>query len=101
MGLQNAAARHLAVPGLTTTVITTALTGFMVDLPALGISGPFQRRAGLGVLALFSGAGVGATLMIFARAFAPLVTVATVATVAITAYLVFDGSPAAGLPKPT
>ena len=42
MGLQNAAARHLAVPGLTTTVVTGALTGFMVDLPALGIPVPIS-----------------------------------------------------------
>jgi uncharacterized membrane protein YoaK (UPF0700 family) len=92
MGLQNAAARHLAVPGLTTTVITTALTGFMVDLPALGISGPRQQRAGVAVAALFSGAAVGATLMVYARSYAPLVTVATVVVVAITAYLSFRGS---------
>jgi uncharacterized membrane protein YoaK (UPF0700 family) len=90
MGMQNAVARHLAVPGLTTTVVTMALTGFMVDLPALGISGPAQRRAGWAVLALFSGAAVGATFMVYGRAFAPLVTVAAVAAVAATAYLVFD-----------
>ncbi len=90
MGMQNAVARHLAVPGLTTTVITVALTGFMVDLPALGVAGPAQRRAGLGVLALFLGAGIGATLMVYARAVAPLVTVLSVATVATIAYLAFD-----------
>jgi uncharacterized membrane protein YoaK (UPF0700 family) len=94
MGMQNAAARHLAVPGLTTTVITTALTGFMVDLPALGISGPAQHRAGWAVFALFSGAAVGASLMVYARAIAPLVTAATVAAVAAVAYLVFDRSAA-------
>ena len=82
MGFQNAAARHLAVPGLTTTVITTALTGFMVDLPTLGVTGSNQRRAALAVGTLFAGAAVGAVLMVHARAYAPLVTVATVATVA-------------------
>jgi uncharacterized membrane protein YoaK (UPF0700 family) len=90
MGLQNAAARHLAVPGLTTTVITTALTGLMVELPALGIAGSAQRRAGLAVIALFSGAAVGAALIVYGRAYAPLVTVATVAAVASIAYWVFD-----------
>ncbi len=91
MGLQNAAARHLAVPGLTTSVITMALTGFMVDLPALGISGPRQQRALRGVIALFSGAAVGATFMVYGRAYAPFATTATVALVALTAYLSFRG----------
>jgi uncharacterized membrane protein YoaK (UPF0700 family) len=95
MGMQNAAARHLAVRGLTTTVITTALTGFMVDLPALGTAGPEQRRVRWAVVALFSGAAVGAALIVYARAFAPLVTVAIVAAVAVSAYRRFDESGAA------
>jgi uncharacterized membrane protein YoaK (UPF0700 family) len=90
MGMQNAVARHLAVPGLTTTVITTALTGFMVDLPTIGIAGPTQRRGGIAVLSLFSGAAVGEALMVYLRALAPLVTVAAVAGVSITAYWVFN-----------
>jgi uncharacterized membrane protein YoaK (UPF0700 family) len=99
MGFQNAAARHVAVPGLTTTVITGALTGFMVDLPALGISGAVQRRAGWTVAALFSGAAVGATLMVYARVLAPFVTVAAVAAVAFTAWRWFrDPTPEA--PRP-
>ena len=81
MGLQNAAARHLAVPGLTTTVVTVALTGFMVDLPALGIAGPSQRRAGWALAALFMGAALGATLVVYARPVAPLLAVVTLAGV--------------------
>jgi uncharacterized membrane protein YoaK (UPF0700 family) len=90
MGVQNAAARHLAVPGLTTTVITMSLTGFMVDLPALGISGSSQRRAIWTVIALFSGAAIGAALLVSDRLLAPLVTVVTVGTVAAIAYVAFD-----------
>ncbi len=75
MGMQNAAARHLAVPGLTTTVVTTALTGFMVDLPALGISGSTQRRAIWAIFALFSGAAIGAFLMITVSAVVTTVVV--------------------------
>lgn len=89
MGIQNAAARHVAVPGLTTTVITGALTGFMVDLPALGVAGPSQRRAGWAVAALFSGAAVGATLMVYARVLAPFVTVVAVGAVTFAAILWF------------
>jgi uncharacterized membrane protein YoaK (UPF0700 family) len=95
MGIQNAVARHVAVPGLTTTVITGALTGFMVDLPALGITGPGQRRAGWTVAALFSGAALGATLIVYARVLAPVVTVVTVAAVACVALAGFrDPAPA-------
>jgi uncharacterized membrane protein YoaK (UPF0700 family) len=96
MGMQNAAARHLAVQGLTTTVITTALTGFMVDLPALGISGTAQRRGWSAVVALFSGATIGAALIVYARAFAPLVTVVTVAIVTVAAYRIFGRLAKAG-----
>jgi uncharacterized membrane protein YoaK (UPF0700 family) len=92
MGIQNAAARHLAVPGLTTTVITMSLTGFMVDLPALGIAGTAQRRALAAVVALFSGAAVGATFMVYTRVLAPLITLVTVLGVVVVAYLSFGTS---------
>src|SRR5579871_1917433 len=95
-GIQNAAARHLAVPGLTTTVVTTALTGFMVDLPALGISGTTQRRGAWAVVAIFSGAALGASLMIHARSFVPLVTVAAVAIVVVEAHRIFNRNPNKG-----
>ena len=94
MGMQNAAGRHLAVPGLTTTVITTALSGFMVDLPALGISGSTQRRTGWAIVAILSGAVVGAFLMVHAPVLAPLVTLVVLAAVAVYASSVFRGAPA-------
>jgi uncharacterized membrane protein YoaK (UPF0700 family) len=92
MGLQNAVARHLAVPGLTTTVVTGSLTGFMVDLPALGISGASQRRAAWAISTLFAGAALGATLTVYARPLAPLVTVAVVAGVALAAHRWFSSN---------
>jgi uncharacterized membrane protein YoaK (UPF0700 family) len=85
MGLQNAVARHLAVPGLSTTVVTMALTGFMMDLPALGIAGAGQRRALLAVIFLFSGAAVGGTLMVFARMTPPILTASLLGAVAVVA----------------
>jgi len=93
MGLQNAAARHLAVPSLTTTVVTGALTSVMVDLPALGISGTAQQKGLVAVATLFAGAAVGATLTVYARPFAPMVTVAVLAAVALVAYLSFHDHP--------
>jgi uncharacterized membrane protein YoaK (UPF0700 family) len=87
MGLQNAAARHLAVPGLTTTVVTTALTGLMAETAALGISGPNQRRWAAAVVSLFGGAAVGGALMLLARPWPPLLDVAILGAICGIAYL--------------
>jgi uncharacterized membrane protein YoaK (UPF0700 family) len=76
MGMQNAAARHLAIPGLTTTVITTALTGLMAQLAALNVSGPESHRWVTAITALFSGAAIGGALMLYERSWPPIITVA-------------------------
>jgi uncharacterized membrane protein YoaK (UPF0700 family) len=70
MGLQNAVARHLAVPDLTTTVLTMALTGVAAD-PHLRPDHPRGRRV-TSVLAMFGGAVVGALLVIHADVAAAL-----------------------------
>jgi uncharacterized membrane protein YoaK (UPF0700 family) len=62
MGVQNATARRLAIPDLTTTVLTMALTGAAAD-SRLG-AGPAARRRVLSVVAMFGGAVVGAALVI-------------------------------------
>jgi uncharacterized membrane protein YoaK (UPF0700 family) len=85
MGMQNAAARSLAVPGLTTTVITTALTGLMAEFAAFGIAGPAHRRAAAAVAVLFGGAAVGAALMFVERPWPPAVTVAVLILVCVVA----------------
>jgi uncharacterized membrane protein YoaK (UPF0700 family) len=64
MGIQNAVARRLAVPDLTTTVLTMTLTGIAADVRAEG-----HGRAGLGrrvlaVAAMFGGAVGGALLVL-------------------------------------
>jgi uncharacterized membrane protein YoaK (UPF0700 family) len=64
MGLQGATARRLAVPDLTTTVVTQTLTGLAADLaPAGGDAGRWRRRVAA-VTALLSGALVGALLVL-------------------------------------
>jgi len=64
MGLQGATARQLAVPDLTTTVVTQTLTGLAADLaPAGGDAGRWRRRV-LAVTALLTGALVGALLVL-------------------------------------
>jgi len=62
MGARNAAARKLAVPDLTTTVLTLTITGLAADsFLASGNSPRWQRRLAA-VLAMFVGAAMGAIL---------------------------------------
>ena len=63
MGMQNAAARRLAVPDLTTTVLTLTITGMAAD-GRLGAGGDARLgRRTLAVIAMFGGALIGAVLV--------------------------------------
>lgn len=62
MGLQNATARALSVPDLTTTVLTLTITGIAADAAA-GRGGKLGRRL-VPILALFVGAFGGAALVV-------------------------------------
>lgn len=64
MGLQNAVARRLAVPDLTTTVLTLTLTGLAADSHLAGGKNPFPRRRLLATFAMFLGAAIGALLLL-------------------------------------
>lgn len=64
MGLQNAVARRLGVPDLTTTVLTLTLTGLAADSTPAGGAAPRPGRRILSVLAMFLGALVGAELLL-------------------------------------
>jgi uncharacterized membrane protein YoaK (UPF0700 family) len=64
MGLQNAAARFLAVPDLTTTVLTLTLTGLAADSTLAGGNNPRVGRRLLATGAMFLGAAVGAFLVL-------------------------------------
>jgi uncharacterized membrane protein YoaK (UPF0700 family) len=63
MGIQNAAARRLAVPDLTTTVLTMTLTGIAADLRARH-HGPALLRRLLAVATMLAGAAAGAWLVL-------------------------------------
>ncbi len=63
MGIQNAAARRLAVPDLTTTVLTMTLTGIAADLRTRS-HGPALLRRLLAVFTMFGGAAAGAWLVL-------------------------------------
>ena len=83
LGLQNTTVRHLAVPDLTTTVLTMTLTGIAADIRTAGHL-VLTRRV-LAVATMFLGAGVGGLLVLHTRlvwALAPVpVLLATVAVV--------------------
>jgi uncharacterized membrane protein YoaK (UPF0700 family) len=64
MGSQNAAARRLAVPDLTTTVLTLTLTGIAADSRLAGGPGGHPGRRFVSVAAMFLGALVGALLVL-------------------------------------
>jgi uncharacterized membrane protein YoaK (UPF0700 family) len=62
MGIQNATVRRLAVPELTTTVLTMTLTGVASDSVIAGGKGSRIGRRSLAVAAMFVGALIGALL---------------------------------------
>jgi uncharacterized membrane protein YoaK (UPF0700 family) len=72
MGIQNAAARKLAVPDLTTTVLTLTLTGVASDSRLAGGSGARIGRRGLSVVSMLLGALIGGLLVLHVDDAAPL-----------------------------
>jgi uncharacterized membrane protein YoaK (UPF0700 family) len=65
MGLRNAVVRKLAVPDLTTTVLTLTLTGIAADSSLAGGTNPRWRRRVLAPLSMLGGALVGAWMLQF------------------------------------
>src|SRR3989454_10973942 len=63
MGLRNATVRRLAVPDLTTTVLTLTLTGIAADSSLARGKKPRFRYRAASVVFMFSGAVVGALLL--------------------------------------
>lgn len=68
MGLQNATARKLAVPDLTTTVLTLTIAGLAADSVVAGGRGSRLGRRLPAVLGILLGASVGAVLVVSGRA---------------------------------
>jgi uncharacterized membrane protein YoaK (UPF0700 family) len=65
MGTRNAAVRKLAIPDLTTTVLTLTLTGIAADSSLAKGNNPRLLRRVSSVLAIFFGAGFGAVIIHF------------------------------------
>jgi uncharacterized membrane protein YoaK (UPF0700 family) len=85
MGARNATVRRLAVPDLTTTVLTMTLTGLAADSRLFGGSGEGTTRRVAAVLAMLIGALTGALLQ-KSSLFAPLAVAASLACFAGLAY---------------
>jgi len=81
MGIQNAAARAIAVPDLTTTVLTLTLTGIAADGPLAGGGGSKAGRRLIPIATMLAGALLGAVLIRHGLGYTPLV----IALVTITA----------------
>lgn len=63
MGVRNSTIRRIAVPDLTTTVLTMTLTGLAADSPLFGGSGKGSTRRTASVLGMLAGALAGALLL--------------------------------------
>ena len=73
MGLQNATARKLAVPDLTTTVLTLTIVGISADSHLVGGSGSRAGRRLIAVAAMLVGALLGSLLIFHVSIVSPLV----------------------------
>jgi uncharacterized membrane protein YoaK (UPF0700 family) len=91
MGLQNAASRKLAVPDLTTTVLTLTITGIGADSKLVGGPGSKSGRRLVAVVSMLLGALVGGALVLHVQNFLPLV-VALVIVVSVAVSIAIAGS---------
>jgi uncharacterized membrane protein YoaK (UPF0700 family) len=84
MGVQNSSVRRLAVPDLTTTVLTLTVTGIGADSALGGGKGSKSGRRLVSVAAMFIGALAGAALILHVHVALPLImALAIVAAVAV------------------
>jgi uncharacterized membrane protein YoaK (UPF0700 family) len=94
MGIQNATARRLAVPDLTTTVLTLTITGIASDSTLAGGAGAMAGRRVIAVITMLAGAFIGAALVIHVHRVVPLViALLLIAIVAATARVLGTSDP--------
>jgi uncharacterized membrane protein YoaK (UPF0700 family) len=94
MGLQNAAVRKIAVPDLTTTVLTLTITGIAADSKAAGGGGSQAGRRLIAIAAMLAGALIGAALVLHAKIYYPLIiALVTVLAGAIATYRLGKSEP--------
>ncbi len=85
MGVRNATVRKIAVPDLTTTVLTMTLTGLAADSPLFGGSGKGSARRTAAVAALLAGAVAGGLLLQISLA-VPIAGAGVIALAALLSY---------------
>ncbi len=84
MGMQNATVRKLAVPDLTTSVLTLTITGIAADSKLAGGKGAAEGRRVIAVAAMLSGAVVGGAFIVHLQVVEPLlIALAVMAAVAV------------------
>jgi uncharacterized membrane protein YoaK (UPF0700 family) len=94
MGAQNAMARKLAVPDLTTTVLTLTITGISADSRWVGGPGSKAGRRLVSGVSMFVGALVGALLLLkVSHLAAVLMALSVLVVVAVTAALLSRSHP--------
>jgi uncharacterized membrane protein YoaK (UPF0700 family) len=86
MGVRNATVRRLAVPDLTTTVLTMTLTALAAESRLVGGSGQGSVRRSAAVLAMGLG-GIAGALLVKIGLVPPLLAVAALALLAALAYV--------------
>jgi uncharacterized membrane protein YoaK (UPF0700 family) len=101
MGIQNASARTIAIPDLTTTVLTLTITGIAADSALAGGAGSKAGRRLVPVAVMLAGAVLGAALIRHAQAYDPLViALATIVTGAAVSHLLGRSDPPWVHPQP-
>ncbi|MFE2987525.1 YoaK family protein [Streptomyces sp. NPDC059262] len=86
MGLRNATVRKLAVPDMTTTVLTMTLTGLASESSLAGGTDPRPGRGITSVVAMLAGAALGALLVLHHGLGWPLLVSALLVAVAAAGY---------------
>jgi uncharacterized membrane protein YoaK (UPF0700 family) len=95
MGVQNSSVRRLAIPDLTTTVLTLTLTGIGADSALGGGMGSKSGRRLISIAAMFLGALAGAASILHVHAAVPLIiALAIVVVVAGVSHLAGRSNPA-------
>src|SRR5437016_4054635 len=96
MGIRNATVRRLAVPDLTTTVLTLTLAGLGADSRLAGGGNPRWGRGVASVAAMLGGAVVGGLLVLRGggRLALPLVLTGAITLIATLVYIAFAERPA-------
>jgi uncharacterized membrane protein YoaK (UPF0700 family) len=87
VGQRNAAVRRVGVPDMSTTVLTTTLTGLVSNSALAGGTNPHARLGRTTILCMFGGALVGAALLLHAGATWALGVAAAIVAAAAVFYL--------------